>query len=358
MQKTKNIIREVLEHQSIEASAPCRVDMGGTLDLSTFYIPLRKHAPCTFNIALGLRTAVRIEAYEKGATQVISRGFKKRRYALNQAPFDHPLGLMFAIANYFEADGVQIIIESKSPPRSALGGSSSAAVALVSAFSRAMEMVGEKKRSKKNTAMLAHALEGSVAGVPCGLQDHLAAVFGGVHTWFWPESMEDTAYRKVQVMPSRMFNQLQKHLLVAYCGVPHESKNINSQWVRQFLSGKHREKWVEICSHTQRFVDAIGRRDYMAAADCMNREVVLRSAMTPRVLDATGKKFVAAAAEVNCGARFTGAGGGGCVWALGPLENIDTLRGIWENFLKKRKDAFMLDSTIDRKGVTVQLINH
>ena len=358
MQKTTNIIREVLKHQTIEASAPCRVDMGGTLDLSTFYIPLRKHSPSTFNIALDLRTTVRVEACEKGLTQVMSRGFRKRRYALDKAPFDHPLGLMFAIANYFEADGVRIVIESESPPRSALGGSSAAAVALVAAFSKVMEMGGEKSRSRRNTALLAHALEGSVAGVPCGLQDHLAAVFGGVHAWVWPDTPDGTPYRKARVLSPGNFNRMEKHLLAAYCGVPHESKNINGQWVRQFLAGKHREKWVEICACTKRFIDSLGRLDYAMAADCMNREVVLRRKMTPGVLDAMGRRLVAAAVEKECGARFTGAGGGGCVWALGSIENIDTLRGIWENILKRRKDAFMLDTGIDRTGMSLQIINH
>jgi D-glycero-alpha-D-manno-heptose-7-phosphate kinase len=350
-----NPIREILERKRIEASAPCRIDMGGTLDLSTFYIPLRRYSPCTFNIALDLNTTVRIEAYEKGMTQVISRGFKKRRFSLERAPFDHPLGLMFAIANYFEADGVRIIIESSSPPRSALGGSSSAAVALVAAFSKAMEAAGGESRSRKNIALLAHALEESVAGVPCGLQDHLAAVFGGIHAWFWPGSLEDAAYRKVRVLPSGVFNQVKNHLLVAYCGIPHESKHNNRQWAKQFLAGKHRRKWIDICSYTQNFVDAMGELNYKMAADCMNKEVALRKAMTPWVLDSMGKRLAAAAAENGCGARFTGAGGGGCVWALGEIENIDTLRRIWENILKRRKDAFVLDSRIDRKGVVVQI---
>jgi D-glycero-alpha-D-manno-heptose-7-phosphate kinase len=328
--------------------------MGGTLDLSTFYIPLRRHSPCTFNVALDLNTNVRLEAYEKGMTQVISKGFKKRRFSLDRAPFDHPLGLMFAIAAYFEADGVRIIIESSSPPRSALGGSSSAAVALVAAFSKAMEAAGAKPRPRKNIALLAHALEGSVAGVPCGLQDHLAAVFGGVHAWFWPESLQASAYRKVRILPARLFKEFKKHLLVAYCGIPHESKNINSQWVKQFLAGRHRKKWIEICSHTQKFVDAMGELNYKAAADWMNKEVALRKTMTPGVLDSMGTKLAAAAVDNDCGARFTGAGGGGCVWALGEIENIDTLRRIWENILKTRKDALMLGSSINSSGVSVQ----
>ena len=347
-------MRGILDQTPVEASAPCRIDMGGTLDLSTFYMPLRRHSPCTFNVALDLNTNVRLETYEKGMTQVISSGFKKRRFSLDRAPFDHPLGLMFAIAGYFEADGVRIIIESSSPPRSALGGSSAAAVALVAAFSKAMEAAGAKPRSRKNIALLAHALEGSVAGVPCGLQDHLAAVFGGVHAWFWPESLQACAYRKVRVLPARLFKQFKKHLLIAYCGIPHESKNINSQWVKQFIAGRHRKKWIEICSYTQKFVDAMGDLNYKAAADWMNKEVALRKTMTPGVLDSMGNKLAAAAVDNDCGARFTGAGGGGCVWALGEIENIDTLRRIWENILKRRKDAFVLDSSINSSGVTVQ----
>ncbi|MBW1889644.1 MAG: galactokinase, partial [Deltaproteobacteria bacterium] len=55
------VIREILKSAPITASAPCRIDMGGTLDLSTFYVPLRFLRPCTFNMALALRTTARIE---------------------------------------------------------------------------------------------------------------------------------------------------------------------------------------------------------------------------------------------------------------------------------------------------------
>ncbi|MEK6194118.1 MAG: galactokinase, partial [Deltaproteobacteria bacterium] len=122
-------IREHLKDRHVEASAPCRIDMGGTLDLSTFYLPLRRYRPRTFNIALDMRTTETVKACRKGITRIKSRGFEPTTFSLSQAPFDHPLGLMFALANYFGADGVEISIVSASPPRSALGGSSSAAVA-------------------------------------------------------------------------------------------------------------------------------------------------------------------------------------------------------------------------------------
>lgn len=349
----KGNIREILTKTSIEASAPCRIDMGGTLDLSTFYLPLRKFSPCTFNIALALKTRVRIEAHEKGVTEVVSRGFRKRRFSLAKAPFDHPLGLMVAVANYFEADGVKITIESSSPPRSALGGSSAAAVALVAAFSKAGQLAGAGPMSKKQMAMLAYTLEGSVAGVPCGLQDHLSAAFGKVHAWHWPNTFDAPPFRREAVLTPANFNRMKKHLLVAYCGIPHESRSLNSQWVKQFLAGRHRDKWIEICSLTQKFVEALKELNYRKAAEFMNREVDLRRAMTPWVLDDVGKKLCTAAKTVHCGARFTGAGGGGCIWALGQIEDVDRLRAMWENILKKSRGAVMLDTAIDRKGVTV-----
>lgn len=346
-------IRELLKDRHVEASAPCRIDMGGTLDLSTFFLPLRRFRPCTFNIALDLRTTVTVKPGRIGVTKIKSSGFEPTVFSLSQAPFDHPLGLMFAIANYFGADGVEISIASASPPRSALGGSSSAAVALAAAFQAVLSTAGAAVTPVQETALLAHALEASVAGVPCGLQDHLAAVYGGINAWYWARESAARVFQKVTVVQPSRFTEIESHVLVAYCGVPHVSKDINGQWVRQFIAGKYRQKWEEICGITREFIDAMIERDYKQAVCCMNREVALRREMTPEVFDEMGEKLRVSAMENACGVRFTGAGGGGCVWALGTMEDIDRLRGIWENILRQRKDARILDSGVDGRGVTV-----
>jgi len=346
-------IREVLKKGPIEASAPCRVDMGGTLDLSTFYIPLRFIEPCTFNMALSLRTEVRIEAWEQGRVRVASKGFKSAEFPAGQAPFNHPLGFMFAVANYFDADGITITIESSSPPRSALGGSSSAAVALVAALQVAESRSGGKPMNRRNAVLLAHALESSVAGVPCGLQDHLAAAYGGVNAWYWPVSMASPVFRKATVVKPARFKELAAHTLVAYCGKPHTSANINGEWVRQFIAGEKRERWFQVAECTRTFIDALAEMDVEKAAASMNREVKVRLAMTPGVLDEIGGPLVEAAVACGCGARFTGAGGGGCVWALGNVEDIDRLRQMWETILSARADACLLDSSIDGRGLEI-----
>ena len=347
-------LKRILEKKPIEASAPCRIDMGGTLDIRTFYYPLRHLSPCTFNIAVGLRTRVRLLPYHNQRIKISSKGFESAEFPIDQAPFVHPLGLMFAIAVYFNAQNIHVQIESPSPPRSALGGSSAAAVALIAAFSKLMELAASNKPlSRPQIAVLAHGLEESVAGVPCGFQDQLAAIYGGVNAWIWPTSIQRPQFTKKVVLQKRLHKTFEKHLLLAYCGRPHASKDINSRWVQQFLSGKFRHLWSEIVSCTRRFVAAVADRNYLLAAELMNRETAIRQKMTPDVLDEIGILLTEAAVAHNCGARFTGAGGGGCIWALGDVKHIDSLRPVWEEILSSENEGFLLDLKIDSQGLVV-----
>ena len=342
-----------LERAPVEASAPCRVDMGGTLDISTMYHALGQLAPLTFNIAIDLRTQVRLLPFRENRVKVSSRGFPPAEFAADRAPFDHPLGLMFAVAAHFRASGVHVVVDSESPPRSALGGSSVAAVALTAALVAAVDGREKAPVSKKRTALLAHALEAGVAGVPCGYQDQLAAAFGGVNAWHWSADPSSAPFRREVVVKASAHGRLSGHLLVAYCGLPHVSRDVNAQWIRQFLSGASRRRWEEIVQLTRRFSEAVGNWDFAAAAAAMNGETSIRRRMTPHVLDDVGVDLFRAATENRCGARFTGAGAGGCLWAVGEREDLENLRDRWAPILARRTAAAILDVNIDSKGLLV-----
>ncbi|MFH1154190.1 MAG: galactokinase [Pseudomonadota bacterium] len=343
--------RPVLENQIVGASVPCRVDFGGTLDISTFYLCLGHEKPSTVNFALDLRTHVTLLPWDDGRVKVSSRGFEPADFPALEAPFDHPLGLMFAVAGFFNAQGVHIQIRSTSPVRSALGGSSAAAVALVAAFSSALG----REVDPAAAALAAHTIESSVAGVPCGLQDQLAAAFGGVNQWNWfmgsrgPEFTRESLDR-----PEGDPDSLDAHMIVAYCGIPHVSKDINKQWVNQFLSGQNRGKWVQIAWMARAFADAVRTGDFARAGELMNLETRLRLEMTPEVLDGTGRKLFDLAGNSGCGARFTGAGGGGCIWAMGDSPNIRELKGTWTRNLSDLEDAQVLDTVIDPHGIQLK----
>ena len=75
--------------------------------------------------------------------------------------------------------------------------------------------------------------------------------------------------------------------------------------------------------------------------------------MTPDVLDDMGEALLKSALSHHCGARFTGAGGGGCLWALGEADDIERLRLAWTEILSRRADARLLDAIVDPKGLEV-----
>lgn len=345
-------LKSFLTDHTVRASAPCRIDMGGTLDIKTLYYPLAYLAPLTVNIGINLRTKVCLGPYDEGMVKISSKGFESAEFPLAGAPFRHPLGLMFAVASYFRTAGVHIEIESTSPPKSALGGSSVAAVALIAALSHACENTGFRAPlEKSDMALLAHGLEESVAGVPCGMQDQLAAVYGGIHAWLWPEKMDDPPFRQQRLVGKTESNDLNKHILVAYCGVPHESKNINARWIEQFLAGDTRAQWIDIARHTRHFAAAVQHRRISDAVLAMNQEMSIRKKMTPDVLDNLGDRLVRAAEGHHCGARISGAGGGGCLWAIGEENDIMNLRPAWETILAERADGGILDVAVDTQGV-------
>jgi D-glycero-alpha-D-manno-heptose-7-phosphate kinase len=343
--------RKCLEQGPVETSAPCRVDMGGTLDLSTFYLPLRHLRPCTFNAALDLRTRVRLSVYEPGKLKISSQGFEDLEVDSLLAPFDHPLGLMMAVAAYFQAEGVHIRISSASPPRSALGGSSVAAVALIWAFAQARARLGHPLPDRDQVALLAHAIEQSVAGVPCGIQDHLAAVYGGVNAWYWKADPGGRMFERKAIVAKGDVQDFSRHLLVAYCGVPHASKDVNGTWVRDFLAGRCREEWRRIAELSRRFIEALAGGQIEKAQEAMNQETEIRIRMTPEVLDDIGHQLVDCARSAHCGARFTGAGGGGCVWALGEPSRIQTMASEWRDILSRRSNGMVLETSIEVNGI-------
>lgn len=344
-------MKKRLEQQDVVMSAPCRLDFGGTLDISTFFFPLRHLSPTTFNIALSMRTQVTLSPWTSGKVRISSIGFETVEFDRGTAPYTHPLGLMLSICDYFDAHGVHIDIRSSSPPRSALGGSSVAALALIAALMTAKGEASGDMLPLDQIVLLAYAIESSVLRVPCGMQDQLAAAYGGVNAWRFTGDVMGLPYERRIILSPTDYPALESSMLAAYCGDPHESVNINVKWVNHFMTGQDRGIWKDILNCCTCFSDAVAAGDYGQAAALMNQETDLRLKMTPDVLDATGKKLADLARETGCGVRFTGAGGGGCVWAIGEAGHIDTLKPRWAEVLNGTSHGGFLDATISHDGL-------
>ncbi len=57
------------------------------------------------------------------------------------------------------------------------------------------------------------------------------------------------------------------------------------------------------------------------------------------------------AKKLGCGARFTGAGGGGCLWAVGEKSDLAALKNVWKNIVDKEPAADILKTKVDFEGI-------
>jgi D-glycero-alpha-D-manno-heptose-7-phosphate kinase len=344
--------RKILKNRRVEASAPCRVDSGGTWDIRSMALPMEAIEPVTLNIALSLRTRVELLPFEEGMVKVSSEGFPDTgAHEFKTLPFDSTFGLFYAAISYFGFHGLEVRIASDSPSRAALGGSSTALVALIKALSKLAVLTGKPPLPQKDILHLAYYLEDSTSSGKCGIQDQAAAVFGGVNLWRWHFGNRQAPYERTPLLDRKRQQDLSEHLLVAFSGRSHVSARINQGWLEGFLSGRTRAGWIEANRIVRRLAQALIDRKWDQAAGLLREEMAVRRELTPDALIPATDKLIRQAELEGCGARFAGAGAGGSVWALGEKKRIDELKTIWRSTLAPIRGAGILDCAVDPRGV-------
>ena len=344
-------IKTLLEKNPITASAPCRLDAGGTWDIKSLALPLEGINPITVNLAVNLRTHVTLLPYKSGWVKISSSEFDTHEvYTFNEIPFNSQFGLFFAIASFFQFHGFEIEIQSNSPVNAGLGGSSTAAVATIKAFSVVKKLLSKNGLKKEDILHLAYHLEDAVNGGMCGLQDQGAAVFGGVNKWSWNYSKREEPFKRESILDENGQREISKRILVAYSGRRHLSARINRLWTEKFLQGQTRSGWIEVNKIVNRFALHIKERRWNEAAQALIEEVAIREKLTPEAFTPIILRLIKESEKVGCGARFTGAGGGGTVWALGEIDTIQSLKEIWTHILKGTKKGRILECAVDPIG--------
>ena len=344
--------RKILKNHRVEASAPCRVDSGGTWDIRSMALPMETIKPVTLNIALSLRTRVELLPFEEGMVKVSSEGFPETEsHDFKTLPFDSAFGLFYAAVSYFGFHGLEVRVVSGSPAQAALGGSSTALVALIKALSKLTVLAGTPPMPQKDILHLAYHLEDSTSLGKCGIQDQAAAVFGGVNLWRWQFGNRRSPYERRTLLDRWGQQKLSEHLLVAFSGKSHVSARINQGWLEGFLSGKTRAGWMDANRIVRRLAQALIHRKWDQAAGFLREEMAVRRDITPDALIPLTDKLIRQAELAGCGARFAGAGAGGSVWALGEKKRIKELGTLWRSALAPIRGSGILDCAVDPKGV-------
>jgi mevalonate kinase len=113
--------------------------------------------------------------------------------------------------------------------------------------------------------------------------------------------------------------------------------------------------FAEISRLVEAFSAAIEYEQYDQAGRLLLVESELRAQLIPQVLPEENEILLRVAQEAGCGAKVTGRGEGGCIWAIGSEESIGEVRLGWQDIFDRRGSGILLPTSIAAKGLKVTL---
>lgn len=309
---------------TIEASAPTRVDLaGGTLDIWPLY--LFHPGAVTVNVAIDRRAWCRVESGFDGlALESLDTQSRVQGRDLGEVISSGKLPLAAAVLRALGVEGgLRVVMRSRVPAGSGLGGSSALAVALAAAVCRALGL----DPGPEELVRLVRDAEARSIGVPTGVQDYWAAVKGGVLGVELPPGSPRA--ERLATDPGK----LAEWLLLVDAGVTRFSGLNNWGVFKARIDGDAsvREALGIIADVARRVREALlsGRHEEIAAL--IAEEWRARRRLGPGVSTPEIDRIAEAAARQGGAAKACGAGGGGmvAVWAA-PEGREPLLRALRE----------------------------
>ena len=332
--------------KTIKAEAPTRIDLaGGTLDLPPLY--LFHPQSLTVNAAIDVKARVTISAHER--VEIVSRD--QNETALYDSPEDiswqeHPrLELILRLIQSFQpALPMRVEVTSEAPAGSGLGGSSVIAIALTAALARWYN----RPLSPEELVEHAKSIETQTIRVPTGYQDYWGAVYGGLHAY---EMGLNGKLQRTPLGSKAFLEELQRHLLLVYVGVPHFSGANNWELFKRHIDGD-----AATVAFFERLKDnalamkaALLSADIRQVAAALNRDWETRRAMLPTMTTPEIDRLIAETFQAGAfGARVCGAGAGGCTVLLINPDRREALTA-----LVQQMEMQVLPANIAGNGVAV-----
>lgn len=330
------------------ASAPSRVDLaGGTLDI--WPLNLLVDRAVTVNVAIDRRAhaevwesgdrAHRIHAEDIDREVVLDLGAAAGRAGERISP---GLPLHEAVLRHLApAAGFEVVTRSDVPAGSGLGGSSALAVSLLAALMARTGVAADRDA----IALLARDLEAQVLEIPTGTQDHLAALHGGlaaIHYGPGP-SVREPLPLDIQAFESRS--------LLAFLGASRVSARANWDMVRRALDGDAatRRGLQAIAAIAGAMRVALLQGDLDEGGRLLAAEWEERRGLSPEVSTPETERAIASAREAGAaGGKICGAGGGGCLFVMGPPDARGRIAAALQ-----ASGCRLLDFHLDTRGLEV-----
>ena len=242
-----------------------------------------------------------------------------------------PLKPFYYLANKLiknQNTGIQIDIESEIPLGVGLGSSSACCVAGAAAISRLF-----KKTSKEEILELAIEAEKTIFENTSGA-DCTVCTYGGIM-----EYDKKNGYRKIESKPNF-------HLVIANSNIEHSTKSVVES-VNQFKQ-KDEEVFSTLCDKESKLVQDV--LELLKENNII--ELGKKISENQEYLETIGvsnnklRNMIQTGQRKSFGAKITGAGGGGCIFALTDESNLEETMSQFKN---ENYDCFSVK--IDFKGL-------
>ncbi len=291
----------------------CRIDLaGGTLDI--WPLGLSFPGARTVNVAIDVAVRLRLVASPDDQYRVRQAGTEIVASTPAALAAREDSALIGTFAEALTLPPFELDLASDSPRGGGLGGSSAIGVAFLTLAEEVFEL---PRSSPANRAHLARDLEARLMGLPTGIQDHYPALLGGALEILHRPGGEEVRPLRVD-LPA-----LSDHLLLIDTGASHFSAGQNWQVVRRCLERDIpvRSALGEISEVAISMAAALELNDFAEAGRLLRAEWQARSRLADGISTPKIEELLARSESLGgWGGKACGAGAGGCVALLVPIE--------------------------------------
>jgi D-glycero-alpha-D-manno-heptose-7-phosphate kinase len=327
----------------IEASAPTRIDLaGGTLDIWPLY--LFHEGAQTLNAAISLRARCSIAPRSDRRIVITSDDTSHRVEAEHWSELSghHDLKLLGRLLHHFQAEGLELRTRSESPVGAGIAGSSALNIAVCGALAAWTE----RRPPDDQLLQIAMNIEAQAIDVPTGVQDYRPALYGGVSA----VELRVDGVRRVGLPVDA--EDLTRHLVLAYTGASRNSGINNWEVTKRHIDGDSnvRQRFGRIRDIAADMRPALARSDWVEVGRQVAEEWENRKGLAPGVTTPAIDAMLAAARQAGAwSGKVCGAGGGGCLFCIGPPEAVPAIAAALS-----ASGAKVLDFKVEREGLKVE----
>jgi len=258
------------------------------------------------------------------------------------------------------------------PPRSGLGGSS-AIINMVLVGLRELYELDRRQINDYRLAEICTRVEFDELGFTCGYADRYSTLLGGLA---YIDYRGKLYHKPIDEEPYATYERLEQFvpdlpIFVVYTGVSRDSGNVHGVLRKRYLDEMKMPRnndglyildgMDKIAGTAREGKKRLLEHDWEALGELMNRnhsqinDIMLKSGFKDGAGWANNELVKGALDCGALGAKLTGAGGGGCVFALTRPEELEEVSNSMANFLKKSnlEKARVIKFQLSRYGYRV-----